>query len=121
MADLTEGTSHTIAVGEKSADRTMASWVGIVPGGKWKSANDVANYGGVPSNLPAALVLGHACRQHPPSADAGVAEDFSAPHVNGVNFVFADGSVHAVRTSVDMQVYPFTATIADGRALQVDF
>jgi prepilin-type N-terminal cleavage/methylation domain-containing protein/prepilin-type processing-associated H-X9-DG protein len=121
MAHLTDGTSNTIAVGEKSADRTMASWVGIVPGAMWKSPNDVAYYGGVPSNLPAALVLGHACRQHPPSADAGVAEDFSAKHINGVNFVFADGSVHAVRTSVNMQVYPFTATIADGLAVQVDF
>jgi prepilin-type processing-associated H-X9-DG protein len=121
IADVSDGTSNTIAVGEKSAARTMASWVGIVPGGQWKSANDVANYGGIPSNLPAALVLGHACRQHPPSGDAGVAEDFSAPHINGVNFLFADGSVHAVRTSVNMHVYPFTATIADGRAVQVDF
>ena len=86
-----------------------------------RSVNDVANYGGIPSNLPAALVVGHACRQHPPSTSAGVAEDFSSPHINGVNFLFADGSIHAVRTSVNMQVYPFTATIADGLAVQVDF
>lgn len=121
MADVTDGLSNTLAVGEKSAAKTMATWVGVIPGAAWKSANDVASYGGVPSNLPAALVLGHACRQHPPSADAGVAEDFSSPHVNGVNVLFADGSVHAVRQSVDMTVYPFTASIADGRALRIDF
>ena len=121
FADVADGTSNTIAVGEKSAANTLASWVGVIPGARWASANDVATYGGVPSNLPAAMTLGHACRQHPPSAAAGVAEDFSAPHPEGVNFLFADGSVHVVKKSVNMQVYPFTATIADGLAVQADF
>jgi prepilin-type N-terminal cleavage/methylation domain-containing protein/prepilin-type processing-associated H-X9-DG protein len=121
IADITDGTSHTIAVGEKSAQNTLASWVGVIPGATWQSANDEATYGGIPSNLAAAMTLGHACRQHPPSAEAGVAEDFSAPHPEGVNFLFADGSVHVVKKSVNMQVYPFTATIADGLPVQPDF
>lgn len=121
IADITDGTSNTFAVGEKNAKNTLAAWAGVLPGATWKSANDTANYGGVPTNLPAAMVLGHACRQHPPSAAAGVAEDFSAPHSNGVNFLFLDGSTRAVRTSIDMKVYPFTATIADGLPIQADF
>jgi prepilin-type N-terminal cleavage/methylation domain-containing protein/prepilin-type processing-associated H-X9-DG protein len=121
IADVTDGLSNTLAVGEKAAAKTMATWVGVIPGATWRSANDVANYGGVPSNIAAAKVLGHACRQHPPSADAGVAEDFSSPHINGVNMLFADGSVHAVRSGVSMSVYPFTASIADGLALTIDF
>jgi prepilin-type N-terminal cleavage/methylation domain-containing protein/prepilin-type processing-associated H-X9-DG protein len=121
IADITDGTSNTFAVGEKSAKNTLAAWAGVVPGATWKSANDTATYGGIPTNLPAAMVLGHACRQHPPSAAAGVAEDFSAPHINGVNFLFLDGSVRAVRTSIDMAVYPFTASIADGLPIQADF
>jgi prepilin-type N-terminal cleavage/methylation domain-containing protein/prepilin-type processing-associated H-X9-DG protein len=121
IADVTDGTSNTIAVGEKSAKNTLASWAGVIPGATWASANDQANYGGIPTNLPAAMVLGHACRQHPPSAAAGVAEDFSAAHPAGVNFLFLDGSVHVVKTSVNMQTYPFTATVADGLAIQPDF
>ena len=121
IADVLDGLSNTFAVGEKNAKNTMASWAGVVPGATWRSANDLANYGGIPSNLRAALVLGHACRQHPPSAAAGVAEDFSSPHINGVNALFADGSVHAIHQNVNMGVYPFTATIADGLAIQVDF
>lgn len=121
IADVSDGTSNTIAVGEKSAANTLASWAGVIPQATWRSANDQAAYGGIPANLPAAMVLGHACRQHPPSAAAGVAEDFSAPHPNGVNFLFLDGSVHAVRKGVNMNVYPFTATIADGLAVQPDF
>ena len=121
IADVTDGLSNTLAVGEKNAKNTMATWVGVILGAQWRSANDTANYGGVPSNIAAAKVLGHACRQHPPSAEAGVAEDFSSPHINGVNMLFADGSVHAVRASVNMNVYPFTASIADGQALNIDF
>jgi prepilin-type processing-associated H-X9-DG protein len=121
LADITDGTSNTIGVGEKSAATTLASWAGVIPAATWRSQNDLAAYGGIPTNLPAAMVLGHACRQHPPSADAGVAEDFSAPHPNGVNFLFLDGGVRAVRRTVNMSVYPFTATIADGLAVQPDF
>ena len=121
IADVTDGLSQTLAVGEKNAKNTMATWVGVIPGSTWRSANDTANYGGVPSNIAAAKVLGHACRQHPPSAAAGVAEDFSSPHINGVNMLFGDGSVHAVRTGVNMNVYPFTATIGDGLVLDIDF
>ena len=121
IADVTDGLSNTLAIGEKNAKHTMATWVGVIPGATWRSANDQANYGGIPTNIAAAKVLGHACRQHPPSAEAGVAEDFSSPHINGVNMLFADGSVHAVRTSVNMGVYPFTATIGDGLALNIDF
>ncbi len=121
IADVTDGTSNSIAVGEKSAKHTLASWAGVLPGATWRSANDTATFGGIPTNLPAAMVLGHACRQHPPSAAAGVAEDFSAAHPAGVNFLFLDGSVHVVKTSVNMGTYPFTATIADGLAVQPDF
>jgi len=121
LLDIADGSSNTFAIGEKSAKATLAAWAGIVPGARWESANDLANYGGIPSNLPAAMVLGHACRQHPPSAEAGVAEDFSALHPNGVNFGFLDGSVRAVRKSIDMRVYPFAASIADGLPITVDF
>lgn len=121
IADITDGLSQTFLVGEKSGAKSMASWVGAIPGTKWRSANDQEVYGGIPTNLPAAMVLGHACQQHPPSSADGVAEDFSAQHPAGVNFLFGDGAVRTVTPKVNMRVYPFTASIADGRALQIDF
>jgi prepilin-type N-terminal cleavage/methylation domain-containing protein/prepilin-type processing-associated H-X9-DG protein len=120
IADVTDGLTNTFLVGERSAARSMATWVGVIPGATWRSANDTL-YGGIPSNLAASLVLGHACRDHPPSSEKGVAEDFSSPHIQGINILFADGSVHSVHSGVNMAVYPFTASLADGKALNIDF
>jgi prepilin-type N-terminal cleavage/methylation domain-containing protein/prepilin-type processing-associated H-X9-DG protein len=121
VADITDGLSNTFMVGERSAKNSMSTWVGVIPGATWNSINDVANYGGIPSNLAATLVLGHACRQHPPSTELGVAEDFSSQHINGINVLFCDGSVHSIHKSINMGVYPFTASVADGKVIQIDF
>jgi prepilin-type N-terminal cleavage/methylation domain-containing protein/prepilin-type processing-associated H-X9-DG protein len=121
IGDIADGLSNSFMVGERSAANSMATWVGVIPGSSWRSINDQEYYGGPPTNLAASLVLGHACRQHAPSSENGVAEDFSSPHVLGINVLFADGSVHSVHKSVNMQVYPFTASIADGKPMQVDF
>lgn len=121
IGEVTDGMSNTFLVGERSAKSSISTWVGVVPGARWRSSNDFATYGGVPSNLPTALVLGHACRQHPPSSAHGVAEDFSSNHINGINVLFGDGAVRSVHSHVNMRVYPFTATMADGLVVEIDF
>lgn len=121
IADITDGLSNTFLVGERNAKNSMSTWVGVVPGATWRSINDASNYGGIPTNLASSLVLGHACRDHAPSSSSGVAEDFSSPHITGINILLGDGSVHRVHTTVNMRTYPFTASIADGLAIEVDF
>ncbi len=121
IAEVTDGLSNTFLVGERSAANSMSAWPGIVPGSSWRSINDTSNFGGPPSNLPTVLVLGHACRDHPPSSGNGVAEDFSSMHVQGINVLFGDGAVRNVNSAVNMKVYPFTATIGDGIAVEIDF
>jgi prepilin-type N-terminal cleavage/methylation domain-containing protein len=73
IADVTDGLSNTLMVGERSGKAYISTWVGVIPGATWRSMNDDLNYGGIPSNLATSLVLGHACRQHPPSTPNGVA------------------------------------------------
>lgn len=121
MTDITDGLSNTLMVGERSGRHSLSTWVGVIPGSTWRSVNDTATFGGIPSNLATSLVLGHACRQHPPSTDHGVAEDFSSQHANGINVVFADGSCHKIHGNINMAVYPFTASINDGIPLNIDF
>ena len=100
---------------------SISTWVGVVPGSSWRSINDQENFGGPPSNLPTSLVLGHACRDHPSSSAKGVAEDFSSNHAQGINVLFGDGAVRSVHAHVNMKVYPFTASIGDGLAVEIDF
>ena len=121
IADVTDGLSNTFLVGERSAGNSMSAWAGVIPGATWRTINDTENYGGPPSNLPTVLVLGHACRDHPPSSQKGVAEDFSSNHVQGINVLFGDGAVRSVHAGVNMRVYPFTASIADGQVAEIDF
>jgi prepilin-type processing-associated H-X9-DG protein len=39
-------------------------------------------------------------------------------HPGGVNFVFADGSVHFIRDSIDIQSLTYLTTMADGQVIQ---
>jgi prepilin-type processing-associated H-X9-DG protein len=43
---------------------------------------------------------------------------FSSYHPDGVNFLFADGSVHFVRESISFPVYEELGTIAGGEAMR---
>lgn len=84
FADIKDGTSNTLAVGERSRTLSLATWTGSVTG-----ATDSQ-----------ALVLGH-CGRHTPNHVPAHAEDFWSRHTNGVNFLFADGSVHTINNSID--------------------
>ncbi len=92
MRKIGDGSSNTLMVGERSANLAKASWTGAVPG----------------LDEAAALILGSA--DHPPNDPAAHEEDFWSRHIDGVNFLFADGSVHIINNSIDPGVYQGLAT-----------
>jgi hypothetical protein len=47
--------------------------------------------------------------------------DFFSPHGTVVHLVFADGSVHAARTSLAIDILQGLATRAGGESITVDF
>jgi prepilin-type N-terminal cleavage/methylation domain-containing protein len=94
MGDIKDGTSNTLMVGERSSNLSLASWTGAVPG----------------ADEAAVLILGSA--DHPPNDPAAHEEDFWSHHDQGVNFVFADGSVHVIDNSITPWVYQALATRA---------
>ena len=106
-ADIRDGLSTTLFVGERCTRMSYTTWTGAVTGGA------------VPSNLDpeaveasAALVLSHAGPHMPNNPDVTDADATSSFHVNGVNFVFGDGSVHMINSDISMQVYDAMATRA---------
>jgi len=112
FADIRDGLSTTLFVGERCTRMSYTTWTGAVTGGA------------VPSNLDpaaveasAALVLSHAGPHMPNNPDVTDADATSSFHVNGVNFVFGDGSVHMISSDIGMWVYDALATRASKEAV----
>jgi prepilin-type processing-associated H-X9-DG protein len=118
--DVTDGTSQTCFVGERSSDYALSTWVGAVTGGQ------------VPPRRPSALgpegapvlVLGHtgdAAEGHPPNNPINHVDDFTSRHIQGVNFLFGDGSVRNINNSVNPVVWQAVGTRASGEVVSLDF
>jgi prepilin-type N-terminal cleavage/methylation domain-containing protein/prepilin-type processing-associated H-X9-DG protein len=115
FADINDGLSNTLFVGERCTTMSLSTWVGvplnaIVP--SVRSPGD--NSGG------SALVLGH-CGPHLPN-DAIVtdADAMSSAHTGGVNFLFGDGSVRMIFNTISQATYDAMATRAGGEVIGSD-
>jgi len=123
-ADVTDGLSNTIFVGERSSNHSPSTWTGAVTGGRcpaWMAGQ--APYSPPPgpaydnADFGEALVLAHGNATHVPSADLPIfdPDTFYSMHTpQGANFVFGDGSVHYLSSSIDGIVYTGLCTIAGG-------
>jgi prepilin-type N-terminal cleavage/methylation domain-containing protein len=100
FSDITDGSSSTLAFGERGAIFAQTPWVGAVNRGTVRTS-------------PGAPVRYSAIEEAPVQVMAGVTTylplndplttlyDFFSPHDRVVMFAFADGSVHGIHTSID--------------------
>jgi prepilin-type processing-associated H-X9-DG protein len=116
FADVTDGLSTTIAAGERSFLIGGSTWVGNV-----SRAVLVPPIGGVGHFRPetsAGMVLGHAGERKGPGDPNGDTNQFYSRHSGrGVHFVFADGHVAFLKTSMSYKTYAALATRAGGEVL----
>ncbi len=103
LRDVTDGTSNTLAIGERRFDHDPAAelqgtWSGAAPGVE---------------EAPAAI-LGIA--DHPPNTGAHV-EDFASAHTGGAQFCFADGHVRFISENINEQVMIALGTIQGGEVV----
>src|SRR5262249_10327232 len=102
MTDVTDGTSNTIMVGERAWSNANGIWAGAIPNGVIRRGQYNPCQPVVPgASYPAStLILAHSHLNNAlsdPDGSAGI-DDFRSRHFGGSNFVYADGSVHFLRS-----------------------
>lgn len=114
FGDISDGLSNTYVVGERSSDIALATWTGAVPGATVPLRRDPSEAEG-----HFFLVLGRG--DHQPNAPESHIDDFYSRHSQGLNCLFADGSVHSIGNAVSPSVWAAVQTRAGGEVFPPNF
>jgi prepilin-type N-terminal cleavage/methylation domain-containing protein/prepilin-type processing-associated H-X9-DG protein len=122
IADITDGLSNTLFVGERATNMSSTTWTGavtngVVPAQRYPDPVDqLTNAEGAP-----ALVLAHGSRDHLPNNPLVFdADATSSYHISGVNFLFGDGSIHSITNTINGTVFEALLTRAGGEPVSGD-
>ncbi|MGI8982346.1 MAG: DUF1559 domain-containing protein [Pirellulaceae bacterium] len=101
LADLHDGLSNTLVVGERQSRLGGSTWTGVIQG----------------ANNAKARIVG--IGDHPPNHPHHHFDDFTSNHPNGVHFLLGDGSVKRLHNSIHEHVYRALMTRDGHEELQV--
>ncbi len=127
VLQITDGTSQTLAVGERSASRVWGTWTGSVTGAETPPAPGSPSSQG--EEAPA-LILGHTGEVlpgpdysdvHTPNSPGAHLDDFTSRHPQGVNMLMADGSVRLFTDSINPATWVGLGTRAGGEVVGGDW
>ena len=139
IADITDGLSNTLAVGERCSAHSPTTWTGAVTGARcpaWMATSpwttpytapsacfDTGN--GTPydnADFDEALCLGHGNFTHKPNSDNPFWDPdvFWSFHPGGCNFLFGDGSVRFLKTGINPRSYQYLMTRGGGEVISAD-
>ena len=105
IADISDGLSNTLFVGDRTIRLSYSTWIGGPTGALNPFLLDPGNFG-----AEVTLLMCHAGPTGPNSPGVFDADSTSSPHRVGVPFVFGDGSVHFLRNSISINVWMALAT-----------
>lgn len=122
LRDVTDGLMATIAVGERSRRLGNSTWTGSVTGATLGPPEDwdgsVGRYRIEPGP---GMTLGHGGEGLGPGDPRGDFNMYYSLHGRGAHFVFADGHVSFLRTSIGPRVFDALCTRAEGEYLDESY
>jgi prepilin-type N-terminal cleavage/methylation domain-containing protein/prepilin-type processing-associated H-X9-DG protein len=126
IAEVVDGMSQTIAVGERSRNLSDVTWTARVPGG-WLAKTSLFE-GGTDKFSPEAeetwtQILGPAGLEDGSrtiNQDTAHVEDYWSRHPGGANFLFADGSVHFLKSGISPASFRALATRGSSEVISGD-
>lgn len=119
VADIRDGLSNTVFLGEHHPSLSDKTWVGVIPGaiveGKPDDAFPHAEAAATlvqchsgPSSFESPAVI------HPPNSLLKMACGMQSDHPGGCNVVYGDGSVHFIIETINQQIWAALSTRANG-------
>lgn len=117
--DITDGSSHTILIGEIRGDPAGLGWAS----GTRASLRNTGTYGATAAPLPGANAPGGngAVPVDPSEEDKKYVGGFDSNHNGGAQFCFADGSIHFLMDSIDPILFQNLGNRADGAMMGGDW
>ena len=119
--DITDGLSQTIAVGERAHLLGVATWTGAVTNGLLYD-DDGDQIGAQDLETAPGMILGHAGEGVRPGSNRSEPNQFYSLHAGrGVNFLFADGHVAYLKSTMNYKTYRALATRSGGEVFSNDY
>jgi prepilin-type N-terminal cleavage/methylation domain-containing protein/prepilin-type processing-associated H-X9-DG protein len=118
VADVTDGLSNTVGIGERDGHFVTSSWVGVVPGAE-VIYNPTRGLGCTNSRPPLTAVVVHSRQYTVNRPDASPAA-FHTQHPGGGNFLLMDGSVRFIKDTVNLDTMRALCTRNYGEVISAD-
>jgi len=124
IANITDGLSSTLFMGEHTSILSDKTWVGVVPGAV---VCPTPRFAFSTCDFAATLVLTHSGPAageggviHPPNARSNHVCQMYSEHPGGANILLGDGSVRFIKESINQRTWAGLATCRGGEVISAD-